>query len=458
MTSNLSRDLKLPHAGAIVVGTIVGSGIFLVPREMMQAVGSAKLVYLAWIVGGLLSFFGALTYAELGAMKPQAGGEYIYVRDAYGPLAGFLYGWTWFLLAKPASIASICAGFVRILGTFPALAFFPRLCITQPFTVTYGQLVAILAAVLLSGLNYVGVKHAGRFQFFTTLLKVGVILAVIAVGFSFKGGTWTNFSTTFQGATGGIAGFFAALVAALWAYDGWNDLNMVAGEIHEPQRNIPLSLIWGVLTVGVFYILVNAAVQFALPATTMAGAERPASQVVALALGPMGAGLLSAGVALSMLVALNGTIMSGARIPYAMATDGYFFKSLANVHATFRTPSSAIVVQCLLSVALLLTGGSFKQFFSLAIFSEWLFYMISGSTVFVFRKHEPETVRPYKVWGYPLVPAAFVLASAVLLYYTFMDNLTASLWGCIAILLGVPVFYAFKSRRVPSKEEVYQGA
>jgi APA family basic amino acid/polyamine antiporter len=159
-----------------------------------------------------------------------------------------------------------------------------------------------------------------------------------------------------------------------------------------------------------------------------------------------------------MLVALNGTIMSGARIPYAMATDGYFFKSLANVHATFRTPSSAIVVQCLLSVALLLTGGSFKQFFSLAIFSEWLFYMISGSTVFVFRKQEPEAVRPYKVWCYPLVPAAFVVASAVLLYYTFMDNFTASLWGCIAILLGVPVFYAFRSRRVASKEEVYQSA
>jgi APA family basic amino acid/polyamine antiporter len=223
---------------------------------------------------------------------------------------------------------------------------------------------------------------------------------------------------------------------------------MVAGEIDRPQRNIPLSLIWGVATVGALYILVNAAVQYVLPATVMASAERPASQAVQLALGPMGAGLLSAGVALSMLVALNGTIMSGARIPYAMAKDGYFFKALANVHANFKTPSTAIVVQCMLSVGLLLTGGSFKQFFSLAIFSEWLFYMIAGSTIFVFRKRDPQAARPYKVWGYPLVPMAFVAASAVLLYYTFADNFRNSLWGCVVILLGIPVFYVFKSHRL----------
>jgi APA family basic amino acid/polyamine antiporter len=456
MAVSLVRELKLSHAGAIVVGTIIGSGIFLVPREMMQAVGSAKLVYLAWIVGGLLSFFGALTYAELGAMKPEAGGEYVYVRDAYGPLMAFLWGWTWFLLAKPASIASICTGLVRILGTFQSLAFFARVWIARPFTVTYGEIAAALAAVLLSSLNYVGVKHAGRFQLYTTLAKVGMIVAVVAIAFSFKGGTWANFGTTFSGSTGGITGFFAALVAALWAYDGWNDLNMVAGEIDHPQRNIPLSLIWGVATVGALYILVNAAVQYVLPASAMAGAERPASQAVQLALGPMGAGLLSAGVALSMLVALNGTIMSGARIPYAMAKDGYFFKALANVHSEFKTPSTAIITQCVFSVALLLTGGSFKQFFALAIFSEWLFYMIAGSTVFVFRKREPGAARPYKVFGYPVVPLAFVAASAVLLYYTFVNNFRNSLWGCVVILLGIPVFYVFKWRRAARQQEVCQ--
>jgi APA family basic amino acid/polyamine antiporter len=453
----LARDLGLSHAGAGVVGTIIGSGIFLVPTEMMQAVGSARLVYLAWVVGGLLSFFGALTYAELGAMKPQAGGEYVYVRDAYGPLAAFLYSWTWFLIAKPASIATITTGLVRILETFPAFtffshAFFSHSGISRPFTITYGQLVAIGATLLISWLNYIGVRRAGEFQFLFTLLKVAIILGIVAVGFSYSGGTWANFATEFTGAKGGVAGFFAALVAALWAYDGWNDLNMVAGEIRNPQRNIPLSLIWGVATVGALYILVNAAVQYVLPAAAVAASERPASDAVALVLGHAGASLVSAGMAVSMLVTLNGTIMSGARVPFAMARDGYFFQAMAEVHPRFRTPSVAIVAQCGLAIILLLLGGSFRQFFSLAIFAEWMFYMIAGSTVFVFRRREPHAERPYRVWGYPVVPALFVLASSALLYFTFTDNLKSSAGGCVVILAGVPVFYFFARRRKVTHE------
>jgi APA family basic amino acid/polyamine antiporter len=449
----LARDLGLSHAGAVVVGTIIGSGIFLVPTEMMQAVGSPRLVYLVWVVGGLLSFFGALTYAELGAMKPQAGGEYVYVRDAYGPLAGFLYSWTTFLISKPASIATVTTGLVRILETFPVFSFFSRsfyspTLISHSFTVTYGQLVAIGATLLISWLNYIGVRRAGEFQFLFTLLKVAIILGIVAVGFSYRGGTWANFATEFTGAKGGVAGFFAALVAALWAYDGWSNLNMMAGEIRNPQRNVPLSLIWGVATVSALYILVNAAVQYALPAAAVAGTERPASDAVALVLGSAGAGLVAIGVAVSMLVTLNGTIMSGARVPFAMARDGYFFKAIAEVHPRFHTPSVAIVVQCGLAIVLLLLGGSFRQFFSLTIFAEWMFYMIAGSTVFVFRRREPNAERPYRVWGYPVVPVLFVLASAALLYYTFTDNLKSSAAGCLAILAGVPVFYFFARRRV----------
>jgi APA family basic amino acid/polyamine antiporter len=446
----LARDLGLSHAGAVVVGTIIGSGIFLVPAEMMQAVGSARLVYLAWMVGGLLSFFGALTYAELGAMKPQAGGEYVYVRDAYGPLAGFLYSWTTFLISKPASIATITTGLVRILGTFPAFSFFPRAFISQPFTVNYGQVVAVAATILISWLNYIGVRRAGEFQFLFTMLKVAIILGIVGVGFSYSGGTWANFATEFAGAKGGVAGFFAALVAALWAYDGWNDLNMVAGEIKNPQRNVPLSLIWGVATVGALYILVNAAVQYVLPAAAVAVSERPASDAVALVLGRAGAGLVSAGMAVSMLVTLNGSIMSGARVPFAMARDGYFFNAIAEVHPRFRTPSVALIVQCGLAIVLLLLGGSFRQFFSLAIFAEWLFYMITGSTVFVFRRRDPQAERPYRVWGYPVVPALFIVVSAALLYYTFTDNLKSSVSGCLVILAGVPVFYLFARHRATS--------
>jgi APA family basic amino acid/polyamine antiporter len=447
----LSRDLGVSHASAVVVGTIIGSGIFLVPAEMMQAVGSAKLVYLAWLVGGLLSFFGALTYAELGAMKPQAGGEYVYVRDAYGPLGGFLYAWTWFVIAKPASIATVATGLVRILGTFSIFSFFPNTVITTPFTITWGQLIAIAAAILISLLNYLGVKKAGEFQLIFTILKVAIILGIVVVCFSGAGSAtgrgWANFAGTFTGAKGGIAGFMAALVAALWAYDGWNDLNMVAGEVKQPERNIPIALIAGVATVGVLYVLVNAGVQYVLPANVIAASPRPASDAVALVMGRMGASIVSAGMAISMLVTLNGTIMSGARVPFAVARDGYFFSALAEVHPRFHTPSVAIVVQALLSIVLLLLGANFRQLFSLAIFAEWLFYMIAGSTIFVFRRHDPNAPRPYRMFGYPVIPGVFIAVAGLLLYYTFRSDWPNSLYGLLVILAGIPVFAWFRRRR-----------
>lgn len=443
----LERRLGASHATAVVVGTIIGSGIFLVPTEMMQAVGSARMVYLAWIAGGLLSFFGALTYAELGAMKPEAGGEYVYIRDAYGPLAGFLYAWTWFIIAKPASIASITIGAVRILGTFQALSFLPRTAFHIAIDVSWGQLLAITLTILISILNYIGVKKAGDFQLFFTILKIVMVVAIIGVGFSAATGTWANFGTVFTGATGGLAGFMAALVAALWAYDGWNDLNMLAGEVRNPGKSIPVALLLGVGIVAVLYMLLNAAVQYVMPASAIAGSQRPASEMMAVVAGRTGALIVSAGMVLSMIVTLNGTTMSGARIPYAVARDGYFFRKLADVHPDYASPSAAIVVQAVLSVLLLLFAGTFRQLFSLAIFAEWLFYMIATTTIFVFRRREPDAVRPYRMWGYPVVPALFIVASAVLLYYTFTDNLRNSFAGSVIILAGIPVFWWFKSRR-----------
>jgi basic amino acid/polyamine antiporter, APA family len=442
--AHLLRALGVSESCAIVVGTIIGSGIFLVPAEMMQAVGSAKLVYAVWLVGGLLSFFGALTYAELGAMKPQAGGEYVYVRDAYGPLAGFLYAWTWFLIAKPASIATITTGLVRILGTFSIFGFFSNNAVGP---ISYGQFVAVAATILISVLNYIGIRKAGEFQLIFTLLKVAIILAIVFIGFTYGAGHWSHFSGSYAGAKGGIAGFMAALVAALWAYDGWNDLNMVSEEIRDPERNIPIALIVGVATVGVLYMLVNAAVQYVLPVNAISASPRVASDAIGLVLGPAGAAIVSAAMALSMLVTLNGTTMSGARVPFALARDRYFFSALAEVHPRFHTPSVAIIVQAALAIILLLLGGNFRQFFSLAIFAEWLFYMIAASTIFVFRRRDPQARRPYRVWGYPVVPTLFVLASALLLYYTFTDNLRNSALGCLVILAGVPVFYAFARRR-----------
>jgi len=429
----LARDLGVFHAGAIVVGTIIGSGIFLVPSEMMQAVGSAPLVYLAWAVGGLLSFFGVLTYAELAALKPEAGGEYVYVRDGYGPLLGFLYAWTWCFIAKPASMASITTAIVRILGTFPTFAFLSFHIGKFPF-LTWGQLFGVAATLLITLLNYVGIKRAGDFQLVFTLLKIAMIVTIVAVGFSFHSGTFAHFKEEFTGATGGIHGFMLALIAALWAYDGWNDLTMVSSEVKNPQRNLPLALIFGVGTVAVLYLSVNAAIQYVLPASAIAASPRPASDAVSLVLGSAGAKLVALGMALSMIVTLNGTIMSGARVPYAVARDGYFFRILGDVHPRFRTPSVALLVQAGLAIILLLLGGSFRQFFSLAIFAEWLFYMIAASTIFIFRykatsSGEKVTQSTYRTWGYPLVPALFIAASALLLYFTFTENLLYSAWG-----------------------------
>jgi len=449
----LVRGLNVWHAISVVAGTIIGSGIFLVPAEMMQAVGSAGLVYLAWIVGGLLSFFGALTYAELGAVRPFSGGEYVYVRDAYGPLSGFLYGWTWFLIAKPASIASITAGLVRVLGTFSAFSFLPQAFFSWHVTssrvlvMNYGHLVAVAATVLITALNYVGVRKAGNFQFAFTVLKVGMIVGIAFVALTAASGSWSNFGTSFAGAKGGMTGFMAALVAALWAYDGWNDLNMVSEEVQRPERNIPIALIAGVGLVAVLYMGMNAGIQRALPAAAIAGAAVPASAASEAAVGHWGILLVSIGMLISMLATLNGTIMSGGRVPFAVARDGYLFRALGEVHPNFHTPALALVIQAAVAIVLVLVGGAFRELFSLAIFAEWLFYMVAASTIFVFRWREPDVARPYRTMGYPVVPALFIATAAVLLYYTFTSNLRNSIFGVVVILLGVPVYFWFAQRK-----------
>jgi basic amino acid/polyamine antiporter, APA family len=451
--SELIRGLNAWHATAIVAGTIIGSGIFLVPAEMMQAVGSAGLVYLAWIVGGLLSFFGALTYAELGSVRPYAGGEYVYVRDAYGPLPAFLYGWTWFLIAKPASIATVTAGLVRVLGTFSAFQFLPQTLFSfhvsssRVLVINSGHLVAIAANVFITGLNYVGVRKAGGFQLAFTVLKVGMIVGIAVVAFRAPSGSWGNFATTFVGAKGGMAGFMAALVAALWAYDGWNDLNMVSEEIERPEKNIPLALVLGVGVVAVLYMGMNAGIQYALPATAIAQSTVPAAAASEAALGRIAISLVSVGMMVSMLATLNGTVMSGGRVPFAVARDGYFFKALGEVHPKFHTPGLALVIQGAVAVLLIVVGGAFRELFSLAIFAEWLFYMVAASTIFVFRRREPDVPRPYRAAGYPLVPALFVVTAAVLLVYSFANNLGDSIGGVVVILLGIPVYWWFARRR-----------
>ena len=241
---------------------------------MMRAVGHSSLVYLAWITGGLLSLFGAMTYAELAARMPEAGGEYVYLRRAYGDLPAFLYMWTWFAVAKPASIATVTIGLARTLALFPALKWLDHIAIAAPIPLAWSQLFAIAMTWLMTGLNYIGIRRAANFQLVFTWLKVLLVLVIAITCFASAQGHVANFATVFPGAEGGFAGFMVALIAALWAYDGWNDLNMVAGEVRNPERNVPLALLFGVGIVGFLYISVNAAIQYMLPAVAVAACGR----------------------------------------------------------------------------------------------------------------------------------------------------------------------------------------
>ena len=446
LAPDLPRVLGSSHATAIVVGTIIGSGIFLVPSEMMQAVGSSGLVYAAWIVGGLLSLFGAMTYAELSSMMPYAGGEYVYLRGAYGDRIGFLYMWTWFAVAKPASIASVTSGLARTLGIFAAFHWLDTVAIGGPLPVLWSQLFAIAVTWLITGLNYLGIKKAGDFQVVFTVLKGLLILVVAGFCFSSSLGSWSNFSTSLPQATGGLSGFMIALIATLWAYDGWNDLTMVAGEVKRPERNLPIALIGGLFIVGALFMATNAAIQYILPAAQIAASPRPAVAALRIVAGPSGAALVAAGMALSIFVTLNGTIMSGARIPFAAARDRLFFPRFATIHPRFKSPSTSLVIQALLSSVLLLLLGRFQQLFELAVFAEWLFYMLTATTLFVYRRRDPDAVRPYRVWGYPLLPAVFVLCSAAVLVSSFEGNLSGSLIGSGLILLGLPLYEWIRRR------------
>ena len=447
--ADLPRVLGASQATAVVVGTIIGSGIFLVPTEMMRDTGSSALVYLAWITGGLLSLFGAMTYAELGSMLPYAGGEYVYLRGVYGDTTAFLYMWTWFAVAKPASIAAVTSGLARTLGVFPALHFLITPVPGLRFLL-WSQVFAIGVTWLITGLNYLGIKKAGDFQLVFTVLKGILILIVAAFCFASASGSFSNLATSLPYAIGGFKGFMLALIATLWAYDGWNDLTMVAGEVRRPERSLPIALIGGLFIVGALFMATNAAIQYVLPATQIAATERPAVAALSVVAGPRGAGFVAAAMALSIFVALNGTIMSGARIPFAAARDRLFFRQFANIHPRFQSPSTSLIVQAGLSSILLVFLSQFQQHFELAIFAEWLFYMLTATTIFLYRRRRPDLPRPYRVWGYPVLPAIFIVCAAAVLISSYAGNFEGSLIGTVLILLGLPVLYVVRKRCGPA--------
>jgi basic amino acid/polyamine antiporter, APA family len=442
--SELKRDLGLWGAVAIVIGTVIGSGIFLVPKAMVLKVGSPEMVFGVFVFGGLLSLAGALTYAELAASMPEAGGEYVYLREAYGPMWAFVYGWTQMWVAKSGSIATLATAFFYYLANF-----FPQLdtVIAQlPFglELRQGQLLAMAVIAFLAFVNYFGVKIGGEVQVIVTVVKVALIALLIVVGLTSAQGTTANYHTSIP-AIGGVSGFFAALVAALWAYDGWNNVSMVSSEIRNPQRNLPLALIGGSLAVMAIYLLANLAYFYVLPAAAVAMSDRVAAEMMRRIWGASGANAVSVAAMISIFAALNGSILTGARVPYAMARDGLFFKAIGIVHPKYFTPATSILALSAWSMLLVLSGR-YDQLFTYVIFASWILYGMATASVLVLRRTRPDMVRPYRALGYPVVPVLFVLVAVMLIFNTLRESPRESIMGLALIAAGLPFYFYWKRR------------
>ncbi len=446
----MKRELGAWAASSIVVGTVIGSGIFLVPRAMILRVGTPEMVFFVFVFGGLLSLAGALSYAELAAALPEAGGEYAFLREAYGPLWGFLYSWTQMWVAKSGSIATLATGFFYYLANFfPVLdrSFYtlplPLGPHGGPLELRFGQLFAMALILALAWLNYYGVKLGGEVQVAVTVVKVALIAFIIVAGLAFG-------RAHAAGVSGGAAplttaGFFAALVAALWAYDGWNNVSMVASEVREPQRNLPRALIGGTVAVIGIYLLANAAYFHVLTGQEVGASERVAAEMMRRILGDGGANAVSVAAMISIFAALNGSILSGSRVPYAAARDGYFFRPIARVHPLYRTPGVSILALSAWAMLLVLSGR-YEQLFTYVIFASWIIYGMTTAAVIVLRKKRPDLPRPYRTLGYPLVPVLFVAVAIVLVLSTLFDSPRESLMGIGLILLGLPFYFYWRAR------------
>lgn len=442
----LRRELGIWAATAIVVGTVIGSGIFLVPKDMILHVGSPATVLAVWVAGGLLSVAGALSYAELAAAMPEAGGEYVYLREAYGPLWGFLYGWTQMWVARGGSIATLATAFFLYLGNF-----FPRLESVfytlplpigpggGPLELRYGQLLAVAVILLLAAINYLGVRLGAGVQVAVTILKVALIAALVVAGLGAGRGSFGHFATAIP-APGGIAGFFGALVAALWAYDGWNNVSMVAAEIRRPQRNLPIALVAGTCLVMAIYLLANVAYFYVLPAAEVARSDRVAAEMMRAVAGEWGAAAVSVAAMVSIFAALNGSLLSGARVPYALARGGLFFRSFGYIHPRYRTPAVSILGLGLWG-SVLVFSGRYEELFRYVIFASWILYGMTAAAVLVLRWKRPDMDRPYRTPGYPVLPALFVAGAAAVTWSSLWNFPRESLLGIALILLGLPYYW-----------------
>lgn len=441
---------------------MIGSAVFMVtggPEGVARLIPSPGGLLLVWIVGGIVSFAGALVFAELGAAMPNAGGQYLFLRAAYGDLVGFLYGWTLFAVIHTGTLAALAVGYAEYFGSFvPALgidrvvATLP-LPLLGPLTISAGQLNAVAVIAFLSVINYLGVKEGTVFQGIVTVMKIGSFAGFIVCGFVFGRGDLSHFTPLF-GASGATApgaaaspwgAFVLAMVAMLWAYEGWNNITFTAGEIREPRRNLPLALVLGMAAVTLVYVAMNVVYLYAMPVGDMIASPRIGEAAAARLFGDWGARAMSLAVLVSVFGCISATVISGPRVFYAMARDGLFFRRLAEIHPRFRTPAHAIVFQGVWSAALCLSG-TYTRLYTFVVFAAVLFYALAGASVIVLRRKHPEWERPYRTWGYPWTPLLYIGVCVVVLGFTLVSQPKESGIGLAILALGLPA-YAFWRRR-----------
>ncbi len=445
----LVRGLGAWDGALLTIGATVGTGIFITTGDIARVLPHGGLILLVWLAGGLLTLAGALTYAELGVLFPRAGGIYHFLKEAYGPLPGFLYGWACFLVIMSGGIAAIAVGFGEYLGAFLPFFSTQHVLLAVPlggwtWTLSGGQVAAAAAIAVLTAINVVGLKEGAGTQNLLTVLKVGAIAGFVALGLLVEAQARPELLAPAP-AAGLLTAFGVGMIAALWTFDGWYGLTLSAGEVRRPERNLPVGLIAGTGAVLVMYALLNLVYLRALPVAALAETPRVGESAAAALFGPTGARLVTLAVLISTLGCLASTILYAARIYLPMAQDGVFFPTLARVDPRFRTPARCLVAQGAWAVLLTVTG-TYSQLYTYAIFAATLFHVATGAAVFVLRRTRPELPRPYRVWGYPVVPALFLLACALLVANTLAERPAESLAGLGLVALGLPAYAAWRRR------------
>jgi APA family basic amino acid/polyamine antiporter len=466
--TQLIRGLGLIAAISVNVANIIGTGVFLKARVMTCNVGTPAKALIVWVLAGLLAMAGALTYAELLAMKPRAAGEYGIIRDAYGRPLGFIYGWAQFLIARTASAAALAVGFAIFLndlvgGVLKQPLLGPYTVGGYAFSLSRLQAVALAAIIITTLINCAAVRVSGGVASVLTGMKIVLLLGVGFGAFFYANGDWGNLALANSGGlceavpitTGGVYGFAAAMIGALWAYDGWNNITFLAGEVKNPGRNLPLALIGGGFVVMGLYLFVNLSYFHVMTPTEIASvpaSSSVAAEVVRRLLGSVAVTLMAAAMMTSSFGALHASILATARIPYALAKDGLIIRSLAHVSPRTHVPIRALIVQGFWSCVIALSG-EYDTLTDYAIFALTLFYALVAGSIFIFRRREPDAERPYRTWGYPVVPILFLIVSTALILITIRNTPRQSAIGLGLILLGLPVYWLLSHKKAQKEHK-----